>query len=183
MIANRLEKSLERIISKAQTGFMKQRRIAVNIRRIFELMTYTQNHNIDAMILSLDFMKCFDKIEKTAILGSLHFFEFSQYLIDWVDIIYTDFKAKIQNNGHFTDIFDIEKGVHQGGPASSLLFLICAEVLAIQLRKTAIPGIPVDEISFLLGQFADDMDICSPPARILSLSLVDHRGTFSDVSL
>ena len=64
MIANRLEKSLERIISKAQTGFMKQRRIAVNIRRIFELMTFTQNHNIDAMILSLDFMKCFDKIEK-----------------------------------------------------------------------------------------------------------------------
>ena len=119
MIGNQIEKSLENIINQDQTGFMKNRRISTNIRKIFDLMTFTEQNNIDTIILSLDFMKCFDKIEKTAILGSLKFFGFSKYIVDWTDIIYTGFRAKIQNNGYFTDAFEVQKGVHQGSPASS----------------------------------------------------------------
>ena len=69
---------------------------------------------------------------------------------------------KVQNNGHLSNRFEVQKGVRQGGPASSLLFLLCAEVLAIELRSNQeIKGIPVAEIVNLLGQFADDMDIYS----------------------
>ena len=81
-------------------------------------------------------------------------------MIQWVELIYSRFLARIQNNGHFTNKFEIQKGVHQGGPASSLLFLICAELLALELRNSEnVLGIPVNDVINLLGQFADDMDI------------------------
>ena len=159
MIANRIETSLSDIINAAQMGFMKNRRIAINIRKFFELMTYADRHDLQAMIIVSGLYEMFDKIEKSAIIGSMNFFGFSEYLVQWVDLIYTGFKAKIQNNSHFTSTFAIQKGVHQLGPTSSLIFLLCAEVLAVQLRDTGIPGIPVNDITNLLGQFADDMDI------------------------
>ena len=81
-------------------------------------------------------------------------------MINWVKILYTDFQANTQNNGHFSDRFPIKRGVHQGGPALSLLFLICAELLALTLKSEGdIKGIPVHEILKLLGQYADDADI------------------------
>ena len=160
MISNRLMLSLETLISQDQKGFLPGRSISANIRRIFDVMAYCEKQSIDATILSLDFEKCFDKIEKTAILGSLRFFNFSEYIIDWVNMLYSGFTARIQNNGFFSESISIEKSVHQGGPASSALFLICAEVLAILLRSDEeIQGIPIDDIVNLLSQFADDMDI------------------------
>ena len=160
MLANRLEVALEYIIHSNQKGFMKNRQITSNIRMIFDLMQFAEQKQIDAIVLSLDFMKCFDKIEHNAIIGSLQYFGFAQYVIDWVKILYTKFTAVIQNNGHFTNTIPIEKGVHQGGCASTMLFLICAEVLALELRgDSTIKGIPVNDIVNLLGQFADDMDM------------------------
>ena len=148
------------IIHSDQKGFMKSRRMACNIRKIFDLMIYCEEQNIDSIILSLDFMKCFDKIEFTAIEGSFRYFKFSEYIIDWIKMLYKDFTAVVQNSGFFSEKIKIQKGVHQGGCASSLIFLLCAEVLAIEIRKCdEIQGIPVNELTEKLGQFADDMDI------------------------
>ena len=50
--------------------------------------------------------------------------------------------------------------MRQGGCASTMYFLICAETLAIELRNNPeIHGIPVGSFTDLLSQFADDMDI------------------------
>ena len=61
-LANRMEHCMDFIISSDQRGFLKNRRISSNIRMIFELMKYTEDNNISAFILSLDFQKCFDMI-------------------------------------------------------------------------------------------------------------------------
>ena len=63
------------------------------------------------MVLSLDFEKCFNKVEKTALIGSLEYFQFSTYIIKWANIIYGDFEAKVQNNSFFTNSFKITKGI------------------------------------------------------------------------
>ena len=114
------------------------------------------------MVILLDFEKCFDKIEMCAILGAMKHYGFSEYLIKWTEIMYRNFSAVVQNNGNFSARFAVKKGVHQGGPASSLYFLMCAGLLATTLRQdTDIQGIPVEDIRSLLSQFADDMDIYS----------------------
>ena len=153
IIANRMEPALDFIIHSDQKGILKNRRISCNIRKIFDLMTYCDQKCYEALVLSLDFEKCFDKLEKQAIIGSMKCFNFAPYLIEWTDILYKGFQANVLNNGHFSKRFKVNQGVHQGGPASSLYFVSWAELLAIAMRQDKeIQGIPVLEIINLLGQ-------------------------------
>ena len=161
-IANKMIPALENIISKDQRGFMKDRRISVNIRKMLDIMHLAAKEDIEAVILSLDFVKCFDKCSFKILHDSLDFFEFGSMVRKWTEILYKDFTVVIQNNGHFSSSIDIQKGVHQGGCCSSVYFLVIAEILALALRENQdIEGITFQDIRNLLNQFADDMDVFS----------------------
>ena len=158
-LANRIKTIIHTIVSRDQQGFMANRRISTNIRKILDLMDVANEDNLEAVVLSIDFQKCFDLIEFSAIFNSLEFFGFGDRFISMIKTTYSEFTACVQNNGHFSEYFKVLRGVHQGGPNSSYLFLICAEILAIMLRKEKnIEGIPVDDFIHLLSQYADDMD-------------------------
>ena len=161
-IANKMLPALKHIIHTDQRGFMKDRRISVNIRKMLDIIHAADMEDLEAVILSLDFVKCFDKCSFTILHGSLEYFGFGQIVKDWTYILYRDFTVSIQNNGHFSDTIKIEKGVHQGGCCSSVYFLVIAEILALALRSNQdIQGITIHDIRNLLNQFADDMDIFS----------------------
>ena len=90
---------------------------------------------------------------------ALRYFNFGENFINMIKLLYTSFTVKVQNNGYFSDNIKIERGVHQGGCASSFYFLCCAEILAIEIRKNKnIKGVLVNNIEYILGQFADDTD-------------------------
>ena len=162
ILARRFDCVLEEIIHQDQTGFMAGRRIAKNIRRVYDLMEYCKNREIEAILVNLDFAKCFDKISFDCILGSLDYFKFPPFIRRWVYILYNDFSVRVQNNGNFSAPIPIEKSVHQGGCASVQIFLLCAELVALELRNCReVKGIPVEEFLFLLNQYADDMNIAS----------------------
>ena len=161
-IANKMLPALNEIISKDQRGFMKERRISVNIRKMLDLMHHAAEHDLEAVVLSLDFVKCFDKCSFSILHGSLDFFGFGNIVRQWTKILYDKFTVKIQNNGHFSGSIDIKKGVHQGGCCSSVYFLVIAEILALALKDNDdIEGINIRNIRHLLSQFADDMDTFS----------------------
>ena len=159
-VANKMLPALEQIIHTDQRGFMKDRRISVNIRKMLDIMHQARKEDLEAVILSLDFVKCFDKCSFTILHGSLEFFGFGEVVKEWTKILYKDFSVKIQNNGNFSGSIPIKKGVHQGGCCSSVYFLVIAEILALSLRENdSIDGITIKNIKNLLNQFADDMDI------------------------
>ena len=54
-------------------------------------MAYAEEHQVEAMILSLDFEKCFDKIEFQTVFGALKKFNFSDTIIQWTKILYYRF--------------------------------------------------------------------------------------------
>ena len=58
-IANKMMPALEHIINKDQRGFMKDRRISVNIRKMLDIMHQVEKDDLEAVVLSLDFVKCF----------------------------------------------------------------------------------------------------------------------------
>ena len=159
-IADKMMPALERIIHQDQRGFMKDRRISVNIRKMLDIMHQAERQDLEAIVLSLDFVKCFDKCSFSILHGSLEYFKFGDIIKHWTKILYNNFEVKIQNNGHFSENVKIRKGVHQGGCCSSVYFLVIAEILAISLRANQeIDGITFQQIRNLLNQFADDMDI------------------------
>ena len=161
-IANKMIPALEQIIHQDQRGFMKDRRISVNIRKMLDIMHQAEKEDLEAIVMSLDFVKCFDKCSFSIPHGSLEYFNFDHIIKKWTKILYDNFSVVIQNNGYFSSPIGIKKGVHQGGCCSSVYFLVIVETLAISLRQNEeIDGISFGQIKNLLNQFADDMDIFS----------------------
>ena len=160
VIANRIEPCLHDLVCMDQKGFIKGRNISINIRKLLDILQHTENEQIEAAILSCDFQKAFDKVEFRSLKKVLKFFEFPQKILLWTDILYNSFSLVVQNNGHFSEPVEVSRGLHQGGPCSSLYFVILVETLAINLRKNEdILGIQIQDILNLLNQFADDLDV------------------------
>ena len=113
-LATRMDMVLPTIINADQNGFMRNRKIAVSIRRVFDLLQYCQNMEKPAALLNLDYVKCFDRISFDSIIGSLRYFDFPQYLTDWIRILYDGFTIRVQNNGKFTQPIKVCRSVHQG---------------------------------------------------------------------
>ena len=161
-IANRLTEVTEVVVHSDQKGFMPNRRINANIRKIMDIITYCENSSTEkeGLLLNLDLEKAFDKLSFDAIFGSLQYFNTADYLIDWIKILYTGFVLKIQNNGKFSELLNVQRGTHQGGVCLAQIFVIAMELIAIDLRANQnIMGIRIGNVVNILNQFADDTDV------------------------
>ncbi len=159
-LAVRLKQHLKKLIHPDQTGFLQGRFIGENIRKILDLIEYTEQENIPALLISVDFEKCFDRIEWQAVKGALKFFNFGDNFIKWIDLLYTNVQSCTLNNGNSSSWFNIERGLRQGCPLSPYLFLVGAEIFAILMRKnTQIKGIQLNNYEYKLTQYADDTNI------------------------
>ena len=160
VFAERLKSVLDDLINKDQEGFMKGRKIYSNIRRIYDLILLSQTEDVDGCILSLDYLKCFDRVEINSLIGALKFFDFGDNFCNWSKCLFNQATARVINGGHLSERIRIERGLKQGGPSSPYYFLICAETLAILLRNNDnIKGFNIADFNRILGQFADDMDM------------------------
>ena len=91
---------------------------------MFDLIERAEEENIPGMLLLLDFEKAFDTVEWSFLLKTLDSFGFGKDLCNWVKTFYTDQTSSILNNGHCSELFDINRGVHQWDPLSPSLFIL-----------------------------------------------------------
>ena len=159
-LATRLKGILHDIIDQDQTGFVPSRNIATNVRKAIDLISYTETHNIDAVIISVDFLKAFDRVHYDSMLDILTLYNFGPYFISWVKLLFTSFNLRTSNAGFTSEPFIPTRGLFQGNPIASFLFVIIVEILAIMLRENEnIDTIVIRKIRYLLSQFADDLDL------------------------
>ena len=108
---------------------------------------------------------------------------FGDSFISWVKLFYNDISSVVLNNGHLSDAFSIRRGVRQGCPLSSLLFIICIEFLANYLNKeSSIKGININGIEIKQTLFADDATFLNNGEQNSFKKLIDVITNFEYVS-
>ena len=135
VLARRLQKVAKRIISKEQSAYIKGRYIGENARLIVDIFEYYMSNDLDGILLFLDFEKAFDSIEYNFMYKALEKFNFGQNFIKMVKTLYNEPIFKIKNNGWFSKSSTMQRGIRQGCPVSSLLFVFVIEILAIQIQN------------------------------------------------
>lgn len=156
-IAHRIQKVLPYIISKDQKGFMSDRFIGENIRTIYDILHISECEKIPGLILLLDFEKAFDSVSHSFLFKVLDIFNFGTSIKQWIKTFYSDCVSSIMLNGHLSSQFPIKRGCRQGDALSSNIFLLCAEILSIMIRKNKnIKGIKIAGMETVISQYADD---------------------------
>jgi len=182
-IANRIKVHLVDLIHTDQSGFVKDRYIGQNIDLLCQIIEQAENNNKPGIILTADFEKAFDKLNWSYMEEVLLKYNFGTMLIKWVKLLYTNVSAVVNVNGWFTTPFSINRGVKQGDPLSPYLFILCVEILGINIRvNDSIKGIKLGNTEHKLSMFADDtnmfIDYC-----ITSLNnVLSTLGKFSQLS-
>ena len=175
-LASRLQKVLPSLINPDQVGYMKNRFIGQNVRTIFDLMELTNTETIEAYIAQIDFEKAFDSIEWPFLFKTLKSFGFGENFINWIRVFYNDISSCVGNNGFYSSYFKLKRSIRQGCPISALLFLLVAEILAINIRNDiSIKGIHFKNEEFKINLMADDAtlfltDIVSLANSIITFS-------------
>ena len=160
VIANRLKKHLAKLIHPDQTGFLKGHNISENLRRIFDIMEFTFMKKLPAVIVAIDFEKAFNRVEYKALKSIMKWYNFGPNFINYVMLLFKDFRLVTINNGHSSEPFIPTRGLFQGNPIASYAFLLVMELLATKLRSHKdIQGITVKDTKNLLAQFADDLTL------------------------
>ena len=130
ILAKRLNKIIAQIINPDQTGFITGRYYGDNLRRLLNIMSYSQSKGGEALLLSLDAYKAFDRVSWQYLLHTLKRFRFGSGFIKWIQTLYSRPLASVTVNGHISASFALERGCRQGCPLSPLLFAISIEPLA-----------------------------------------------------
>lgn len=160
LLAARIKICLPYLIHDDQSGFLKGRYIGQNIVNIMDILQYTEEQDIPAIMISIDFEKAFDKLEWSFFRKSLQYFNFPEYIMKWVKILYSDIQSCIVNNGWMSDYFPLQRGVRQGCPLSPYLFIVSVELLAIHIRDNpSIKGIKIGDKTYKIKLYADDAQL------------------------
>ena len=132
-IALRLKKVIPKLTQCNQTAYVNNRFIGEANRLINDMLEYTAENEIEAILFSADFEKAFDSIQHTFIFATFHSFGFSPDFIQWVKTFLYKAESCVMNNGSSTGYFYLERGTRQGDPIYSYLFILALEILFIQI--------------------------------------------------
>ena len=110
ILANRLKRVISHLINSDQSGFIKGRTIATNIRLIPDVIDKLNNDVTEGAAIFIDFKKAFDSFSHTFLNMVLKKFNFGTSFIKWVNTInngamyykqWVDFKT-IPNKERYT---------------------------------------------------------------------------------
>jgi hypothetical protein len=88
---------------------------------LYDLMDYLEENDMDGLLLLVDFEKAFDSVEWNFLRKALESFNFGPFICKWFETFYVDSKSCVINNGHISNIFNLERGCRQQDPLSPYL--------------------------------------------------------------
>ena len=189
-MAYRIKKVINKIINADQTGYIKNRFTGFNLRQIQDIIDYADKFNVEGAILFIDFSKAFDTLSWNFMYQTLQHFGFNNSFISWVKTLYTEINSSVINNGWISAPVRLQRGIRQGCPCSSIIFVIAVEIMANRLRyNNNIKGIEIKlngkTHNLKISQLADDTTLFlkSKEEINIALNIIEIFGSFSGLKL
>jgi len=138
---------------------MTGRSIHNNIRLVLDLLDYRHLIKDDGFILFIDFYKAFDSIEHPFIFDCLKFFGLGHKFRNIIKSLYENSNSSVSLSGGTSPRFPINRGIKQGCPISTFLFILATEMLSIFNRNSCIAPLDILGQPVIISQYADDTTI------------------------
>ena len=183
ILANRIKLTLDIIIHNDQKGFVQNRFIGENIRLIHDIMTECEIQNTQGILTLVDFEKAFDTLDWKFIQKVFELSNYGEKILSWIKILQEGSKSLISQNGFFSEPIYLERGCTQGDPVSPYIFVICAEILGIAIRKNQrIEGIRIFGYEHKISQYADDTTLVIKNCKNNLNKVLDTLKFFHSIS-
>ena len=158
VLATRVRDILPKIIHPNQKCGIKGRSIHDGVALIRDIIEYVNRKHLPGVIISLDQTKAYDRVEWEFLFKVLRKFNFGSNFIHMIRTCYTNIESCVKVNGFTSIYFNLSRGIRQGCPISTLLYVLVAETLAEAVRvESEIKGIKLPDglISKWVG-YSDD---------------------------
>lgn len=126
-LARRSTAVLQTYINPSQSAFIPGRFILDNIMLVSELQKWVEDLDQEAIFLSIDFAKAYDRVEWSFLMPMLRKMGFGETFISFVKVLISRASATVSVNGVLSRSFVISRSVRQGCPFAPFLFLLVRE--------------------------------------------------------
>ena len=140
VLANRLKVVLKKVVSDSQNDFVGRRQILDSVLIANESLDSRLNAIIPCVLCKLDIEKAYDHVNWNFLLYMLRRCGFSEKWRKWIFTFISTAHFSILVNGSAHGFFPNSKGLRQGDPLSSLLFLLIMEALSRMLKRAVDMG-------------------------------------------
>lgn len=141
LLANRLAPHMNALVSSAQNAFIKKRCIHDNFIYAQRVIQLLHKKKKPVLFVKLDISKAFDSIRWTFLLEVLEHVGFSTRWRDWIAVLLGTASSRVLINGQPTQEVKHARGLRQGDPLSSLLFIMAIDPLHRIIEVAANKGI------------------------------------------
>ena len=107
ILKNQMQQTLNNIIGENQTAAIKNRTILHTFSTIRDIIDVSNKLDKNLSVISLDFLKAFDRLDLNFIFLALKKFGYGQKFIRMIKVCYNNIQSKIKINGLLSDPFTI----------------------------------------------------------------------------